>query len=391
MAGTERAGRLDRELLRAPSRPWSKPHLHDAPPAPASFSRGPRRRARRRVGDADVAMLTYDLSNLLGAGLPLAQALDVLAEQATEQRLREVLLELSREIEEGRKFSEALARFPDLFPPLYRGIVTNGEASGRLDYALERLAAFLERDLEFRKKVRDVLIYPALVMIMAGAVLSIFLVFIIPAFERVYARSHATLPLLTLLLLGLSRAVRMGLPFMVLAAMLLFVPRVRGWVWRAVIVPLQRAVLTLPRVGTLAQTALLSRFAHSMAMMLQSGVPLLAALDVAGAVGGPLQFDVMVGSLKHSVVQGRRLSEAMRASGWFTPVFVRMVSVGEETGRLDVMLARVAGILDRDFDTRIRRVLTLLEPLLILLVGAIVGVILMSLYLPMFGLARLAR
>ena len=391
MAGTERAGRLDREMLRTPSRPWGRPQLHVAPPAPASFSRGPRRRARRRVGDADVAMLTYDLSNLLGAGLPLAQALDVLAEQATEQRLREVLLELSREIEDGRKFSEALARFPDLFPALYRGIVTNGEASGRLDYALERLAAFLERDLEFRKKVRDLLIYPALVMTMAGAVLSIFLVFIIPAFERVYARSHTTLPLLTRMLLMLSRAVRMGLPFVVLAAMLLLVPRVREWIWRTVIVPLQRAVLTLPSVGALAQTALLGRFAHSMAMMLQSGVPLLAALDVAGAIGGPLQFDAMVDSLKHSVVQGRRLSDAMRATGWFTPVFLRMVSVGEETGRLDLMLARVAGILDRDFDGRMRRVLTLLEPLLILLVGAIVGVILMSLYLPMFGLARLAR
>jgi type IV pilus assembly protein PilC len=336
-------------------------------------------------------MLTYDLSTLLSAGLPLVQALDVLAEQATEQRLRDVLLTLSREIQDGRKFSDALGRFPSLFPALYRGIVANGEASGRLDHALERLAAFLERDLEFRKKIRDVLIYPTMVLTMAGVVLSIFLVFIIPAFERVYARSHASLPLLTRMLLAWSRAGRMGLPVVLLAATLLFVPRVREWIWHAMVVPLQRALLRLPRIGTLAQTALLGRFAHSMAMMLQSGVPLLSALDVAGAVGGPLQFDAMVESLKRSVVQGWRLSEAMRASGWFTPVFLRMVSVGEETGRLDLMLARVAVILDRDFETRMRRFLTLLEPLLILLVGAIVGVILMSLYLPMFGLARLAR
>jgi len=336
-------------------------------------------------------MLTYDLSTLLGAGLPLVQALDVLAEQATEQRLRDVLHELSREIQDGRRFSEALGRFPGLFPALYRGIVSNGEATGRLDHALERLAEFLERDLEFRKKVRDVLIYPVMVLTMAGVVLSIFLVFIIPAFERVYARSHASLPLLTRMLLAWSRAARLGLPFVLLAATLLLVPKVREWIWNTVIVPLQRALLRLPRIGTLAQMALLGRFAHSMAMMLQSGVPLLAALEVAGAIGGPLRFDAMVDGLKRSVVHGRRLSEAMRASGWFTPVFLRMVSVGEETGRLDVMLARVAVILDRDFDTRMRRVLTLLEPLLILLVGAIVGVILMSLYLPMFGLARLAR
>ncbi len=390
MATTQRARPVDREPLRAPWRPWAKPQPVDAPSAPASFSRTSRRRSRR-VGDSDVAMLTYDLSNLLGAGLPLAQALDVLAEQAAEQRLRDVLLAVSREIQDGRKFSEALGRFPDLFPPLYRGIVANGEASGRLDHALERLAAFLERDLEFRKKVRDILIYPVIVLTMAGVVLSIFLAFIIPAFERVYARSHATLPLLTRMLLAFSRVFRMGLPFVLIAVALLFIPRVREWMRHAVVVPAQRALLMLPRIGTLAQTALLGRFAHSMSMMLQSGVPLLSALDVAGAIGGPLQFDAMVDSLKHSVIQGRRLSEAMRASGWFTPMFLRMVSVGEETGRMDLMLARVAVILDRDFDTRMRRILALLEPVLILLIGGIVGVILMSMYLPMFGLARLAR
>jgi type IV pilus assembly protein PilC len=336
-------------------------------------------------------MVTYDLSTLLGAGLPLLQALDVLAEQATEQRLRDVLQELSREIEQGRSFSEALGRFPNLFNSLYRGTIANGEISGRLDLALERLAAFLERDLEFRRKVRDVLLYPAIVLAMAGIVLSIFLVFIIPAFEQVYARSHAALPLLTRMLLAWSRTVRKGAPFLLAAATLLFVPGVRGWFRRAMIRPLQQALIRMPRLGTLAQTALLGRFAHSMAMMLQSGVPLLSALDVAGAIGGPLRFDAMVENLKRSVTQGRRLSEAMRASGWFTPMFLRLIIVGEETGRLDLMLARVAVILDRDFDTGVRRFLTILEPLLILLVGVIVGVILMSLYMPMFGLAKLGR
>ena len=336
-------------------------------------------------------MLTYDLSTLLAAGLPLLQALDVLAEQAREQRLRDVLQALARDIQQGRKFSEALGRFPDLFTALYRGTVANGEMTGRLDAALESLAAFLDRDVEFRRKVREVLIYPTIVLAMAGIVLSIFLVFIIPAFERVYARSHAELPLLTRALLAWSRAVRIGSPFLLAAMASLFVPGVREGVRHAVIVPLQRMLIRIPRVGSLAQMALLSRFAHSLAMTLQSGVPLLSALDVAGTIGAPLRFDVMVENLKRSVMQGRRLSDAMRASGWFTPVFLRMVNVGEETGRLDVMLARVAAILDRDFDAGVRRFLTLLEPLLILLVGAIVGVILMSLYLPMFGLAKLAH
>lgn len=346
------------------------------------------RQGRRRIGAADVAMLTYDLSMLLGAGLPLLQALEVLSDQATELQMRDVLHEVCREIQEGRRFSEALGRYPEIFAPLYRGIVANGEATGRLDQALDRLAIFLERDLEFRRRVRDTLIYPAMVLAMAGVVLTIFLIYIIPAFERVYSRAGASLPLLTRILLVWSRAARLGVPVAIPAAALLLLPQVRQWFQRTLRAPIQRAVLKLPHAGVLAQTALLGRFAHSMTMMLQSGVPLLSALDVAGEIGGPPEFGLMVERMKRSIIQGRKLSDAMRPTGWFTPMFLRMVSVGEETGRLDLMVARAAAILDREFDVRMRRFLTVLEPLLILMVGAVVGVILMALYLPMFGLAR---
>ena len=352
----------------------------------AAVGRGARR--RRPIGPADVAMFTYDLGTLLGAGLPLLQALEVLADQATDAPMREILHELSREIREGRRFSEALGRHAESFPPLYRGIVSSGETTGRLDQALERLTTFLERDLEFRKKIRDVLIYPAMVLTMAGIVLTIFLLYIIPAFERVYHRAGASLPLLTRLLISWSHGFRLGLPLVIPAAALLFVPQARRWAQQTFGVALQRAVFRLPHAGVLAHTALLGRFAHSMAMMLHSGVPLLSALEVAGGIGGPPEFTSMVDGLRRSVIQGRRLSDAMRTSRWFTPMFLRMVTVGEETGRLDLMVARAAVILDREFDVRMRRFLTVLEPILILLVGAIVGVILMALYLPMFGLAR---
>lgn len=372
---------------RSPTRPGGpRRGTSSAPIAPETGS--VRQGRRRRIGPADVAMLTFDLATLLGAGLPLLQALEVLADQASEARLREVLHELAREIRDGRRFSEALARYPEFFPPLYRGIVSNGEMTGRLDQALERLATFLERDLEFRRKVRDILIYPAMVLTMAGVVLAIFLIYIIPAFERVYQRAGSSLPLLTRLLMAWSHAARLALPLAVPAGALLILPQARRWIQRACGGFVQRAVFKLPHAGALAHTALLGRFAHSMAMMLEGGVPLLSALEVAGAIGGPPGFGSMVEGLKRSVMRGRRLSDAMRTSGWFTPMFLRMVSVGEETGRLDLMVARTAAILDREFETRMRRFLTVLEPILILLVGAIVGVILLALYLPMFGLAR---
>lgn len=395
MAGIENAGRMQRDLLAGGRRP-SPDHFRTRPGAtrpgiPAGSTvpgAGAARLGRRRIASADVAMLTYDLSMLLGAGLPLVQALEVLSDQATELQMRDVLNDVCREIREGRRFSEALEGYPETFPPLYRGIVANGEATGRLDQALERLATFLERDLEFRRKVRDTLIYPTMVLAMAGVVLTIFLIYIIPAFERVYSRAGASLPLLTRVLLAWSRGARLGVPVAIPAAALLLFPRPRQWFQRTLLTPLQRAVLKLPHAGALAQTALLSRFAHSMTMMLQSGVPLLSALDVAGEIGGPPEFGLMVESLKRSIIQGRKLSDAMRPTGWFTPMFLRMVSVGEETGRLDLMVARAAAILDREFDVRMRRFLTVLEPFLVLMVGAVVGVILMALYLPMFGLAR---
>lgn len=343
---------------------------------------------KRVAGPADVAMLTYDLAMLLGAGLPLMQALEVLAEQAPEGRLRDVLHSAAREIADGRKFSEALGRYPDLFSSMYLGIVSNGEVTGRLDQALERLAGFLERDLEFRRKVRDTLIYPALVLSMAGVVLTIFLMYIIPAFDRVYQRAGVSLPFLTRALVAWSRVFRASLPLVAAVIVALLLRPIRQGVWAKVAVPVQPLLLRLPHVGALTRLALQSRFAHSMAMMLQSGVPLLSALDVTGQIGRPSEFGGVVASLRRSITDGRRLTDAMRDTRWFAPMFVRIASVGEETGRLDTMMARAATILDRDLDLHLRRFLTFLEPALTLLVGALVGVILLALYLPIFGLSR---
>ena len=343
---------------------------------------------KRVVGPADVVTLTYDLSMLLGAGIPLMQALDALEEQAPVGRLREVVRGAAREISEGRKFSEALARHPDLFSPAYRGIVSNGELTGRLDQALDRLASFLQRDLDVRQKIRDMLIYPGLVLVMAGVVLTIFLMFIIPAFDRIYRTAGASLPLLTRILVAWSRVFRAGLPFLAAAVAAVAVRPVRQRLGAVLADPVQSALLRLPHADALTRTILQSRFAHSMAMMLQSGVPVLTALEVTGQMGGPLQFGPVVAAVRRSINNGRRFTDAMRETRWFSPMFVRIASIGEETGRLDAMMARAAVILDRDMDRRLRRFMTFLEPALTLLVGAFVGLILLALYMPIFGLSK---
>ncbi len=350
------------------------------------------RRATLRFGPgatpADVAAMTFHLAMLLGAGLPLSQALAALAEQTANMRLRGVVVELARDIEEGRSLSDALGRFPDLFGQVFVGMVRNGELTGRLDEALERLAEYMDRDLEIRRKIREALLYPMIVLSVAAGVLAVFLTFIIPAFDRVYRSVGASLPLMTRMLMAGSRSFRAGLPLIAIAGGIVVLPPIRQAIRVALAGPVQRLVLRLPRVGALAKSALLSRFARALGIMLRTGVPIVSALDVAGAVVGLPDFGSVVEGLKRQIMEGHRLADAMRETGWFTPMVIQMTGLGEESGRLDVMLDRAATMLEREFDLQMRRFFTMLEPALTLIVGGIVGILLVALYLPIFGLAR---
>lgn len=349
-------------------------------------------RVARRQGPgrdrAQVAAFTRHLEMLVSAGMPLFQALETLAEQLQDKRMRSVMIQIARDIEEGKALSAALARRPDLFTSIYVGVIHHGEMTGRLDQALSRLAGHLERDLEFRGKVRDALIYPALVLTFAVVVLGAFLTYIIPAFEGVYRSAGANLPVLTRGIIAWSKLFRANLPLVGLVIGVLLLPPTRRFLWSRAAGPLQSFLLRIPRAGDLAQTILLSRFAQTMGAMLQSGVPVTAALDVAGEAVGASEYRPAIEALKTEVSQGQRMSDAMRRARWFTPMVIRMVVLGEESGRLDSTLERAGTILEQEFDLRMRRLLTLLEPAVILMLGGIIGVILMALYLPIFSLSK---
>lgn len=337
---------------------------------------------------SQVAAFTRHLEMLVTAGMPLYQSLETLAEQFDEKPMHEVVEAIGVEIREGRTLSAALGSRSDLFPSVHVGIIRQGETSGRLDQALQRLADYIERDLEFRRKIRDALIYPGLVAGLAGIVLAVFLAYIIPAFERVYRGAGADLPALTRAVLGASKIFRANFPLLAVAGAAVLVPSVRARVASRATALLHRHVRRLPRVGALAQNVLVSRFAQTMGALLGSGVPLTSALDVAGEATGSVLFAPVTQTLKTGVTEGRKLSEVMRQTGEFPPVVVRIVAMGEETGRLDQALARVGTMLEAEFDRQMRRLLTLLEPAITLAVGGLVGVILMALYLPIFGLSK---
>jgi type IV pilus assembly protein PilC len=343
--------------------------------------------ARRRVPQEELTLFTQHLAMLLGAGLPLLQALETLAEQTEETRLRDVVSQAADDIQEGRTLSQALARHPELFAPVYIGVVRNGEVSGRLDDALARLGGYLDRDQEFRRKVRESLVYPAIVLGLAAIVMTVFLVYIIPAFDKVYRTVGAELPFPTRVLLAGSRLFRANVPLMLLAGASLIARPVRQAVWSRLARPLQALVMRVPHARHLAQTISLSRFVHALGAMLQSGVPVLPALEVAGQAAGSREFGAVVTFLQGQVSQGRRFHEAMAQTGRFPPMIVRIVAIGEESGRLDTMLQRAAVLMDREFELRMRRFLTFLEPVLTIFLGGVIGLVLLALYLPIFGLS----
>lgn len=334
----------------------------------------------------DVAAFTHQLAALVGAGLPLLSAVQALREQADTPMLAAALQTVQADIEAGRALSQALARHPRLFSAFYVGMVRAGEVAGALDWALQQLAVYLEREVQLRRRLKAMLIYPALVLSLAAVVSAVFVMLIIPAFERVYRSAGAALPLPTLLLVAVSHFVREYALALIIGGAAAAVA-VRGR-WRRARPAVDRLILRMPHVGRVVRMVLVDRFVRTLGMMLRSGVPILSGLEAAAAAVDHQAMTAAIASITDAIHRGRRLSEPMRGNPLFPPVVTRMVAVGERSGTLDEMLAKAAEVLDRDIDYALQRTMTVLEPLLTVVLGAVVGFLLISLYLPIFGLGK---
>jgi type IV pilus assembly protein PilC len=342
----------------------------------------------QRVGLEEIAGFTFHLAGLVGSGISMLRGLAVLREQIEHPVLRDAVADMEAGIQAGQSLSAALGRHPALFSPLYVGIVRTGEVAGSLDQALVRLTDYLDREVALQQRVRMMLVYPAFVLVLAAVVVSLFLVLVVPVFERVYAASGASLPVPTRVLLAASRLGRHQWP-LVLAGV-----AVGGWALGRAPVRIrvrqtaERLVFRTPKLGAVARTVQVTRFVRTLAALQSSGIPVLSALEVASEIASDPQMRHAVASLRDGVNRGRRLSETMRATPVFPSMVHRMVAVGEETGQLDALLQRASELLERETDYAIKRLMTLAEPVLTLVLGGVVAVVLLALYLPIFGLPR---
>ncbi len=347
-------------------------------------------RLRRGGSGRRLAAFSRQLAVLLEAGIPLDHALGIAGEVADDPGFREVIARVRRSVEEGSGLAEALARHPKVFDELYVSMVRAGEASGALDQILKRLAEFLEEWQRIREVVVSALLYPAFLSVFAAGAVALLVIFVVPRFAGVFGDLGARLPAPTRLLLAVSDALRRywwvaGAALAALgagAASAARTPRWRAW-W-------DRTVLTLPLAGDLAVKIQVSRFARVFGTLIASGVPILRALEIVTGTLTNGVFSRSLARVQAGLKEGQGVAEPLRRSGVFPPLFLHMVSVGEETGRLEEMMLTVAASYDRDVETSAKRLLSLLEPVIILIMGVVIGAIILSILWAIFSVNQLA-
>jgi len=388
--GKEETGLLEADSLRAAraqlrERGWTPQAVDEVAAQASRFKR------RRGLSGAALALLTRQLATLLTAGLPLERALAALIEQSEDAAGRELLATVRSDILEGTSLTQALAQRPQAFGTVYRAMVAAGEQSGRLDQILLQLADYLDRRQALQQKVLFALAYPAVVTLVAIGVVLALMTYVVPQVVEVFRQTHQALPLLTRLLVGASALVRSGWPLMLAG--------IASLVWggmRVMKVPALRhqvhlKLLRLPLIGRLLRGVNAARMASTLAILVGSGVPLLAALDTARAlvVLAPMQQAILDASAK--VREGASLAGSLGGSGLFPPVLIHLIKSGEASGALPAMLARAAEEQERDVERRLTAMTTLFEPLLILGMGGVVLVIVLAIMLPIIDMNQMVR
>ena len=341
-----------------------------------------------RVRTADLILFSRQLSTFLKVGVPITDAIKLLQGASSSGSFRAALEDICEDLDAGESFSDAIAHHPNAFNQLYIDMVRAAEYSGTLDRVLAQVAAYLQRQDTALKKLRSAMIYPAIILLLAIAVCTILIVFVLPGFTQIFNEFHATLPLPTRMMLGLGNfaqiwrfEILLGV-FAATVAILVFMSSRPGKVFW------DYTLIRLPVIGIIVRYAIIERFTRTLSTMLRAGIPISQTFDVAIAAAGNIRFRRGLESVKQRMVTGDGFSGPLEATGLFAPMMIRMVRVGEETGTLDSSLEQIADFLSEEMEYKVRNMITLMEPTLVILVGGAVGFVAVSVILPMYGLLK---
>ena len=343
---------------------------------------------REKVKLKELAVYSRQLSVLIDAELPLIQSLNILSEQTKNKYFKRVINSVREDVEAGSTLNQAKRKFPKAFDDLYCNLVASGEQSGSLDIMLRRLAEYIEKVVRLRSKVRQAMIYPVAIVIFAVLVAIFLLWKVIPVFASIFMELGAQLPALTAFIVALSRFVSNYIHFIFIGIVALVVGfryfrRTKQGRWMT-----DRWILKIPLFGELLRKVAISRITRTLSTLVSGGVPMLEALKITSSTANNVLLEAAMMDVRQKVSEGQSLTESMKQTGQFPFMLTQMVSVGEATGTLDEMLTKLADFYDEEVDAAVSSILSVMEPVLLIVVGGMVGSLVISMYLPIFSLMQ---
>jgi len=346
------------------------------------------RKFKKGFKTEDLAFFCRQMATLLNAGVTLLRTLSILLREVSSKPLYDAIDKIRTDVEEGYSLHDAMARHPRIFQPLWVSMVESGETSGQLPSTFDHLALYLERSSAVMRKVKSAMIYPIILLSVCTTAILIFTLKIIPMFGNIYKGFNIQMPALTLGVMEFSRFMQRYIFFIILIlASIFFV--IRNLVNKTVAgrIMFDSFKLKMPLMGILVQSSIIERFAHGLATLIKSGIPILKSLDIIGKSCGNKLYEDAIAAIREDVRSGKAMSGLLESSGLFPSIVVQMVSVGEETGRLSEMLERVADYYHQRMDTMVDRLTAAFEPLLLIFMGVTVGTLVVAMYLPIFKIA----
>lgn len=345
-----------------------------------------------KVKTQDITIFTRQFATMINAGLPLIKCLSVLTQQTESKTLADVIIDCQKDVEAGRSLSEALSKHPEAFSNLYVSMVRAGELGGMLDDVLLRVANQMEREQEIRRKIKSAMTYPIAVLAITLILLTAMIIFVVPNFAGMFEDMGGDLPTFTKMLVNLSHFVGGYGGLVVIAVVVGLVIGFRRFkATDSGRMAVDRLKLRLPLVGTLFHKTAMSKFSRTLGTLLSSGVPILGALEITGETTGNMVVTKALEKVKAGVKEGETIASPLAEAKVFPPMVTQMIAIGEETGALDVMLAKVSEFYDSEVNAAVDGLTSTIEPLLIMFLGIAVGTIVIALYLPIFRVITMMK
>jgi type IV pilus assembly protein PilC len=340
-----------------------------------------------KIKEKDIIVFCRQFSTMIDAGLPIIQCLDILQSQQENATLKKMLKTIKDSVESGVTLADSLKKFPKHFDSLFVNMIAAGEAGGILDVILKRLSSYMEKAAKLKSKVKGAMVYPAITIFVAVAVVAVILIFVIPVFQEMFAEFGSDLPGPTKIVIAMSEFAKSKIHYMIIGLVLFAIMFKKYYGTDKGRLTVDALMLKMPVVGMLIRKVAVAKFTRTMGTMLSSGVAILEALDIVAKTSGNRVVENAIYNVRSGISEGRTMADPLQLSGVFPAMVCQMIAVGESTGALDAMLEKIADFYDEEVDQAVENLTAMIEPVMIIFLGIIVGGLIVAMYLPIFKMA----